>query len=107
MFIGAIIYMGVYEKPRIDMYWKTDFNKGPLHSTSNYISLYRFEQIKRYCYISDSEEDQQKRRYLPSNKKWWYKLEPLASSIQASSQRYYAPSSIVSINELIVWYFGR
>jgi hypothetical protein len=28
MFIGAIIYMGVRNEPRVDMYWNTDFNKG-------------------------------------------------------------------------------
>jgi hypothetical protein len=78
VFIGAIIYMGVHEEPRIDMYWNTDFNKGPLHSISNHMPLCRFEQIKRYCYISDIEQDQVKEYYLPLNKIWWYKLEPLA-----------------------------
>ena len=28
MFIGAIIYIGVYEELDISMYWNTDFNKG-------------------------------------------------------------------------------
>jgi len=41
------------------------------------------------------------------NKIWWYKLEPLALTIQASFQKYYSPSSEVSINELMVWCFGR
>ena len=59
MFIGAIIYIGVHKEPRIDIYWNTDFNKGPLHLITNYISLCRFEQIKRYYYISNSEHDQE------------------------------------------------
>ena len=70
VFIGTIIYMGVYEEPRIDMYWNTDFNKGPLHSITNHISLCRFEQIKRYCHISNIEQDQVKGYHLPSNKIW-------------------------------------
>ena len=107
MFIRAIIYMGVHEEPRINMYWNTDFNKGPLHSITNHISLCRFEQIKRYCHISNSEKDQEQGYHLPSNTMWWYKLEPLASSIQASFQRYYSPSSTVSIDELMVRCFGR
>jgi hypothetical protein len=107
VFIGTIIYMGVHEEPRIDMYWNTDFNKGPLHSITNHISLCRFKQIKRYCHISNIKQDQVKGYHLPSSKIWWYKLEPLASSIQASSQQYYSPSSEVAINELIVRCFGR
>ncbi len=107
VFIGTIIYMGIHEEPKVEMYWNTDFNKGPLHSITSHISLCRFEQIKRYCHISCLESDERKGYHLPSNKVWWYKLEPLASSIQASSQRYYSPSSEVSIDELMVRCFGR
>ena len=107
VFIGAIIYIGVHDEPQVEIYWNADFNKGPLHSISTHISLCRFEQIKRYYYISCPESDERAGYYLPSNKVWWYKLEPLASSIQASSQRYYSPSSDISIDELIVRCFGR
>ncbi len=81
MFIGAIIYMGIHKEPRVDMYWNTDFNKGPLHLIPSHISLRRFEQIKRYCHISCPISDQQRGYYLPSNKIWWYKVEPLASTL--------------------------
>jgi hypothetical protein len=107
VFIGAIIYMGVHIEPQVELYWNTDFSKGPLHTISTHISLCRFEQIKRYCHISCPEKDEQEGYHLPSNKIWWYKLEPLASSLQASSQRYYSPSSDVSIDELMVRCFGR
>jgi Transposase IS4 len=107
VFLGAIIYMGVYDKPRVDMYWNTDINKGPIHTISNHISLCRFEQIKRFCHVSCTKSNERKGYHLPNNKIWWYKLEPLASSIQASSQRYYSPSSEVSIDELMVRCFGR
>jgi len=107
VFLGAIIYIGVHKEPQIEMYWNTDFNKGPLHSISSHISLCRFKQIKRYYHISCPKSDKRNGYHLPSNKIWWYKVEPLASSIQASSQRYYSPSSEVSINKLIVRCFGR
>ena len=84
------------------MYWNLDFNKGPLHSITSYISRCRFKQIKRYCYISYPKSNKRNRYHLPSNKVWWYKLEPLASAIQKSSQKYYSPSSNVSIDELMV-----
>jgi hypothetical protein len=107
VFLGAIIYMGVHEEPQIEMYWNTDLSKGPLHTILNHISLCRFEQIKRYCHISCPESDERNGYHLPSNKVWWYKVEPLASALQASFQRYYSPSSEVSIDELMVRCFGR
>ena len=45
--------------------------------------------------------------HLPSNKIWWYKVEPLASALQASFRQYYSPSSEVSIDQLIVRCFNR
>jgi hypothetical protein len=57
VFVGIIIYIRVYKEPRINMYWNTDFNKGLLHLITTHISLVRFQQIKRYCYISDSVQD--------------------------------------------------
>ena len=107
VFIGAIIYMGIHEEPDASMYWNTDFNKGPLYTIPSYMSLRRYQQIKRYCHISCHQSDQSAGYHLPSNKRWWYKLEPLASSLQASFQQYYAPSSEVSIDELMVRCFGR
>ena len=68
VFIGTIIYMGIHEEPQVEMYWNTDFNKGPLHSISNHISLRRFEQIKRYCHISCPESDSNSGYHLPTNK---------------------------------------
>ena len=70
VFIGCIIYMGIHEEPDISMYWNSDSNKGPIHTIKNHISLTRFEQIKRYCHISDSEYDKQAGFELHSNKKW-------------------------------------
>jgi hypothetical protein len=107
VFLGVIIYMGIHLEPSIPMYWNTDFNKGPLHPVANHISQCRFEQIRRYCHISCSESDKRAGNDLPSNKRWWYKVEPLASTFQASFQRYYSPSSEVSIDELMVRCFGR
>jgi hypothetical protein len=89
------------------MYWNTDINKGPLHTLPSHMSLRRYQQIKRYCHISCHQSDQSAGYHLPSNKRWWYKLEPLASAFQSSFQQYYSPSSEVSIDELMVRCFGR
>jgi len=107
VFIGALIYMGVHEEPRIDMYWNTDKERGPLHTVSTHIALNRYEEIKRYCHISDTEDDERRGYHLPTNSIWWYKVEPLASELQAYCQKYYSPSSEVSVDELMVRFFGR
>ena len=106
-FIGAVIYMGIHHEPKIELYWNSDFDMGPLHSITTHISLNRFQQIKRYCHISCPENDERNNYHLPTNKIWWYKLEPLASVIQKSSREYFSPSSKVSIDEVMVRFFGR
>jgi hypothetical protein len=42
VFLGTIIYMGVHTEPQIEIYWNSDFNKGPLHSITSHISRIRF-----------------------------------------------------------------
>ena len=51
------------------MYWNTDPNKGPIHTVQSYISLKKFQQIKYYYYISDSNSDKVSGLDLPTNKK--------------------------------------
>jgi hypothetical protein len=70
VFVSVIIYISIHYKPKIKLYWNLDFNKGPLHLISSYISLHRFQQIKRYYYISCSKSDEQKGYHLPANKIW-------------------------------------
>jgi hypothetical protein len=67
VFLGAIIYMGIYREPAIEIYWNIDFSRGPMHTISAHISLCRFEQIKRLCYISCPKSDKRARYYLPKN----------------------------------------
>jgi hypothetical protein len=70
VFLGAIIYMGVYTEPQIEMYWNSDFNKDPLYLIMSHISRNRFEQIKQYYYISCSESNKPEGYHLPGNKIW-------------------------------------
>jgi hypothetical protein len=107
VFIGVLVYIGVYEEPRIDMYWNTDKKKGLIHTISAHITLNRYKEIKRYCHISNVEDDERGGYYLPINSIWWYKVEPLALELQVSCQKYYSLLSEVSIDELMVRCFGR
>jgi hypothetical protein len=70
VFLGAIIYMGIYNEPQVKIYWNSDFNKGPLYLITNHISLCRFKQIKRYCHILYPENNERNGYYLPNNKIW-------------------------------------
>ena len=68
--------MGVQVSPRMDHYWRQDLHQGPIHTPRLYMSLKRFEQIKRILRISRSTSADD---HGPRDKRWWYKLEPLAS----------------------------
>ena len=89
------------------MYQNIDFSRGLMHTILAHISLYRFKQIKRLYYILCLKSNKRAGYYLPENEVQWYKLELLASLIRASSQRYYSPSSKVSIDKLIVQFYGK
>jgi len=56
IFLGILIYMGVHRSPRIESYWCQEPNE-LLHTPRRYMSLYRFQQIKRFLYISRLEAD--------------------------------------------------
>jgi uncharacterized protein (DUF779 family) len=57
VFVGVLIYIGIHKEPQIKDYWNTDIYLGPLHTIPFYISLRRFEQIKRFFYVSDAKND--------------------------------------------------
>lgn len=76
----------------------------PLHLPRLYMTQLCFEQIERFLYIArpDSAETRQE-----GDKRWCYKLEPLASSFESAAKQYYQPGSNISIDETVICYFGR
>ena len=95
VFIGIIIYMDVFGKTGVKDYWSTS-SKYPQHSNREYMSLSRFEQIKRYIHIASLDGDQS----------WYSKLEPLSSKLAADSPRYFVPSTDVSVDGMIARFSG-
>ena len=87
IFLGILIYIGVHRSPRIESYWCQEPDE-PLHTPRRYMSLFRFQQIKRFIHISRLEADSSYKQQ-PKDKRWWYKLEPLASLWESAAQRYY------------------
>jgi len=55
IFIGIIIYMGVFPSAQVSDYWRHDSNY-PFHRIGLYISQNHFEQLKRYFHISPQYE---------------------------------------------------
>ncbi|RHZ58025.1 hypothetical protein Glove_379g16 [Diversispora epigaea] len=73
-------------------------NKYPEHKITTFMSLLRFEQIKRFIHISDCS--------IPPLY-WYSKLDPLANHIQKVSKSICIPLSNVSIDEMIARFSGR
>ncbi|RFU29044.1 hypothetical protein B7463_g7284, partial [Scytalidium lignicola] len=112
VFLGCVVYMGVHKEPNVELYWSTG-TYNPQHILPVHMSLVRFQQIHRFLHISDATGDVLAGRTgltgisNPNNDIWWYKLEPLASSLRQSFMQYYEPSSTMSVDELMVRCFGR
>src|SRR5580700_1911509 len=117
VFIGILIYIGIHDSKRTDLYWKNDIESGPVHISQLYISLIRFEQIKRYLHISQllgdnivEPSDPESASQIPDEyieKMWWYKVLLLADIFRDACQRYYVPGSNTAIDELMIRCFGR
>lgn len=123
VFIGALIYIGVHKEPQTHYYWRQNIAQGPVHTIPLYMGLVRFEQIKRYLHISQTETVQ---CYPPNiydreptaddewtydiehlGNIWWYKLNPTLNQFRSASGQYYWPSSKISIDETMIKCFGR
>jgi hypothetical protein len=125
IFIASLIYMGAHPAKSIDIYWRT--NKLPRHLPPNYISLIRFEQIKRYLHISRptgqmfgvyplqphaldrelSQEDELKYDVDYIGDIWWFKVDPMISEFRSACERLCYPSSSISLDEAMIRCFGR
>ena len=89
--------MGVFGKTSLNDYWSTS-EKYPQHSISKYMSLYHFQQIKRYLHVSPLNDD---------HVDWHTKLHPLSSKLQQDFTRLFLPSTNVSVDEMIVRFSGQ
>ena len=88
-----------------------------------YMSLNRFQQVKRYfhiaalvaMYCSTTRCTISKKKTpiaaLPKEREeeplWWMKVEPLASSVHSKCQQLMVPSTQVAIDEMMVLFCGR
>jgi Transposase IS4 len=105
--------MGVVRLPAYEDYWSSKYGE---FVCARYISLNRFEDLKRYLHISnlisngslsDSQEDSLEDETPETSIGWWYKLEPIASEFRNSYSKYWISGINVSIDEMIIQFFGQ
>jgi len=97
VWIALHIYISLGDTSNIKSYWDTD--KFCIHRPMQYMSWYRFEQIKRYFHVSVPTIE-------PINY-WYSKLSPLFEHLRAKFKAYCIPSSNVSVDEMMKAFTGR
>ena len=104
--------MGVVRLPVYKDYWSSKYGE---FICALHISLNHFEDLKRYLHISDpiskasnnSHKDDSEDETPETSIGWWYKLEPIASEFRNLCSKYWVPGINVSIDEIIVRFFGQ
>jgi hypothetical protein len=98
IFIALLIYIGIVGTSNIESFWTKDGNT--VHKPMEYMTFFRFEQIKRYFHISTLST------HLPTAH-WHTKLEPLASLLRTKFKAYVVLAQNVSFDEMMVPFSGR
>jgi len=109
IFVGLLIYMGVHKSIRVGLYWEKS-DEFPRHEITEYMSKFRFEQLKRYFHISlpsQPNTDRQNPSQPPACQHWTQKLQPLATNLERRFQSYLLPATNVAIDEMMVRFTGR
>jgi hypothetical protein len=96
--LAICIYCGLFKAGgSLEWLWDKDPHK-PTHHITQYMSLFRFQQIKRFLHIS---------LHGQNIGDYYSKVEPLLSHVRNISKLLYIPSSFLSIDEMIVRFTGR
>ena len=95
-YLGCLVYIGVQPLRELDDHWHL---KTPIASC---FSQRRFKQIRRAITIRDPNTSPEQ----PKDP-WWFRVEPLASTIRKASQKYWAPGAHLAVDECMIPYFGH
>ena len=102
IFLDLILLMSIDHFSSIKSYWHTNLIKSLYVTIQNVMSINRFQQIKRYFKMTNSNDESNIYDF-----DWWKKLKSLITDIQQISQRYYVPETHVSIDEQLILFKKR
>lgn len=97
IWITLTVYQGLHHLSPAVALWNLD-KREPVHEISRYMSLLRYQQIKRYIHVSPP---------LVETPNYFDKLEPLLSHIRDMSKTFYTPGTNVSVDEMMVRFYGQ
>ena len=87
---------------------------GSIHTVAKHLSQTRYFQLLRYFHVSDPYkspnvplEDEENAPEPVVKHQWWHKLEPMVSTLRSNFEYHWKPGSNVSIDEMMVRFFGR
>ena len=96
-YLGCLIYIGIQPLRELNDHWGQ--LKSPIASC---FSRRRFKQIQRAFTIQDIYTSLEQ-----SGDSWWFRVEPLATTIRNACQKYWAPGAHVAVDECMIPYFGH
>jgi hypothetical protein len=94
-FFGCLLKLALFKHPPRAYCWS---DSGVLAKTP--LSKSRFEAILRNIHFKD-------RGLNPTAGPWWSKIEPIGSILRQASQKYWRPSTNLTIDEIMVKFEGR
>lgn len=98
-FFGLSIYMGLFCCPRLQSYWESS-QRSPLHNITRVMTLFRFQQLKRFIPICDPRADN-------GASFFFNKLQPLFDHTIETSKLLWLPGTNVSVEKMMVMMHGR
>ena len=96
-YLGCLVYMGIYKYPEIRDYWKRN-----VIGTRLGLSRDRLKEIQVIFTFRNPDI-----LPMPPSDPWWFRLEPLASSIRDSCQRYWILGAKLAVDEGMIPYHGH
>jgi hypothetical protein len=100
VFVGLVIYMGVFSSARERDYWTKDA-EFPQHCIARFVRNKRFRSLRRFFHVSPPIKQR-----LP-RKDCIKKLQPLSNILKQRYQQYCTPATPVAVDEMVVRFQGR
>ncbi len=95
-YLGCLVYIGIQPLRELDDHWQL---KSPIASC---FSQRRFKQIRHAFTVRDPNTSPEQ----PEDP-WWFRVEPLASTIRQACQKYWIPGAHLAVDECMIPYFGH